>query len=203
MLINIRCNALSKKTFEIAELTGKAVIIQLKDNQSNLKNNCEDIILFEMPVESYKKVGEKAHNRIEEREINVYHNLTMIEDSFWLKYIKILITVLRTTLVFDTKTKNYKDRTELSFYICNQMINAKDCYEYIRNHWLIENCNHYVRDVSLLEDDSRIRVNPMNMAILRSFSLNILRKNKVENIKGTLYDNSLQFNDLYSYQQFI
>ena len=73
----------------------------------------------------------------------------------------------------------------------------------IRSHWLIENSNHYVRDVSMLEDFSRIRINPDNMARIRSFALNIMRKNNVENIKGEMYENSLCFNKLYSYKHFI
>jgi len=55
----------------------------------------------------------------------------------------------------------------------------------------------------LKEDESRIRINPENISTIRSFALNILRKNKVKNIKGELYENSLDFFNLYSYQQFI
>jgi len=55
----------------------------------------------------------------------------------------------------------------------------------------------------LKEDESRIRVNPENISALRSFALNILRKNKIENIKGELYENSLDYYSLYSYQHFI
>jgi hypothetical protein len=36
------------------------------------------------------------------------------------------------------------------------------------------------------EDRSRIRCNPQIFAKLRSFALNILRKNKVENVSGEL-----------------
>lgn len=50
---------------------------------------------------------------------------------------------------------------------------------------------------------SRIRKKPGNVAILRSFSLNVLRKNNVSNIKGELYENSLDYYKLYSYKHFI
>ena len=52
----------------------------------------------------------------------------------------------------------------------------------MRNHWAIENQNHWVRDVTLAEDASRIRVNPGIMARLRSQTLNIARANGVTNI---------------------
>ncbi len=58
-------------------------------------------------------------------------------------------------------------------------------------HWGIENRNHYVRDVTLGEDKSRIRVNPGVMARLRSFTLNILRANGAENIAKTLWLNTI------------
>ena len=43
----------------------------------------------------------------------------------------------------------------------------------IRNHWAIENQNHWVRDVTLAEDVSRIRINPSIMARLRSQALRL------------------------------
>ena len=45
-----------------------------------------------------------------------------------------------------------------------------------------QNQNHWVRDVTLTEDASRIRVNPGIMARLRSQTLNISRANGVTNI---------------------
>ena len=48
----------------------------------------------------------------------------------------------------------------------------------IRHHWHVENKLHYTRDVTFLEDLSRIRHNPGVFARLRSFAYNILRCNK-------------------------
>ena len=55
------------------------------------------------------------------------------------------------------------------------------------NHWAIENQNHWVRDVTLAEDASRIRINPGIMARLRSQALNIARANGVTNIAEALW----------------
>jgi len=96
----------------------------------------------------------------------------------------------------NTKTKQYETSNEDSFYLSNKEFSAKQAQELIRSHWLIENSNHYVRDVSMLEDFSRIRINPDNIARIRSFALNIMRKNNVKNIKGEMYKNSLCFNKL-------
>ena len=69
----------------------------------------------------------------------------------------------------------------------------------IRGHWGIENRHHYVGDVTLQEDASRIRRNPGIFARLHSFALNILRKNKVTNVSEALYDNALNLDNLRNY----
>ena len=61
----------------------------------------------------------------------------------------------------------------------------------IRGHWAVENENHWVRDVTLAEDASRIRVNPGVMARLRSQALNIARANGVANIAQALWSSAL------------
>ena len=56
--------------------------------------------------------------------------------------------------------------------------------------------DHYVRDVTLGEDASRIRYKPGVMARLRSVALNILRANGVQNISQALYANALSLERL-------
>ena len=93
--------------------------------------------------------------------------------------------------VFDTKKKVWKNTNATSFYIATTILSAKEFCQAIRNHWGIENKNHYVRDVSMGEDKSRIRVNPHIFAKLRSFALNIMRANKIQNINLTLFNNCI------------
>jgi integration host factor subunit alpha len=57
----------------------------------------------------------------------------------------------------------------------------------IRGHWGIENRSHYVRDVTLCEDASRIRKNPGVFARIRSFAYNILRINQTDSIAQDRY----------------
>ena len=53
--------------------------------------------------------------------------------------------------------------------------------------WAIENRSHYVRDVTLCEDASRIRKNPGVFARIRSFAYNIMRINQTDSIAQDRY----------------
>lgn len=117
----------------------------------------------------------------------------------WSERIKVVIQIYRHTDVFDTKTGNWKERVETSYYGASHLHSAKIFAQFIREHWGIENRNHYVRDVTLKEDASRIRRNPGIFARLRSFTLNILRKNKITNVSEALYDNALCLDNVMKY----
>lgn len=73
---------------------------------------------------------------------------------------------------------------------------AKDLLELSRTHWGIENRVHYVRDVTLAEDASRIRKGnaPQAMAAVRNLVLNVLRQAGVKNIAAGVRHFSWQMN---------
>jgi predicted transposase YbfD/YdcC len=54
-----------------------------------------------------------------------------------------------------------------------------------RAHWVIENKEHYVRDVTFNEDKSKIRTGngAHMMAILRNMAINILRSREIKNMR--------------------
>ena len=70
-------------------------------------------------------------------------------------------------------------REEIGCYACQIHLDAETLARAIRSHWGIENQDHYVRDVTLGEDGSRIRQKPGAMARIRSAALNILRANGI------------------------
>jgi predicted transposase YbfD/YdcC len=85
----------------------------------------------------------------------------------------------------------WKRREETAFYVSSIMLPAEIFASAIRNHWAIENTNHWVRDVTLAGDASRIRVNPGVMARLRSQALNIARANGASNIANAMWTAAL------------
>lgn len=95
-----------------------------------------------------------------------------ILDNEWNERIKTVVEVERSTDVYHTKTKKYVRRNETAYYLCNDRIQtAQSAGGWVVQHWGIENKNHYVRDVTLLEDASRIRKNSLQLfcAQKRSF----------------------------------
>jgi hypothetical protein len=69
--------------------------------------------------------------------------------------------------------------TEVRYYISSLAGDAVQFGQAVRTHWQIENCVHWVLDISFREDDSRLRTGhgPQNMAILRHIALAVVSIN--------------------------
>jgi predicted transposase YbfD/YdcC len=88
--------------------------------------------------------------------------------------LKYVIKIIR-----NVKHKNGKISEEIAYFITNLREIAKFFNKGIRNHWKIENSLHYIKDVVFKEDSLKIRsgMAPQNFSLLRSFVMNVLRKN--------------------------
>jgi len=117
-------------------------------------------------------------------------------DTEWQPLIACVARVSRLTYTKDTRSGLWPTREEIGYYACQIRRDAKSLAQAIRAHWGIENRDHYVRDVTLGEDGSRIRKRPGVMARIRSVALNILRANGVQNVSQALYINALSFDRL-------
>ena len=188
-----------EKTLRTAKKTGNDVIVQVKGNQKTLLNDCEAIAEISTPDDVYKEPTDKTRNRIESREAEVFISPSFTDDEKW-ESTEALIKVERSRQVFDTKSKAWKNSDETSFYISTTVLSAPEFCQAIRNHWGIENRNHYVRDVTMQEDKSRIRTNPHIFATLRSFAINILRKNSVKNVSMELFSNCMNIKNVLNYE---
>lgn len=187
-----------KKTLQTAKATGNEVIVQVKGNQKTLFNDCQTIAATTRPDEVYQEPVTKTRNRIESRKVEIFISPALTDDEQW-TLVKVVIKVQRFRQLLDTKTKTWKNSDETTFYISTIILSAQEFCQAIRNHWGIENRNHYVRDVTMGEDKSRIRTNPHIFAKLRSFALNILRKNNVENVSLELFENCMNLDKVLSY----
>ena len=174
------------------------MIVQVKGNQKTLFHDCQTLAETTIPDEVYQEPLTKTRNRIESRKVAIFISPTLTDDEKW-ALVKVVVKVERYRQVFDTKTKTWKNSDEISFYISTLVLSAPEFCQAIRDHWGIENRNHHVRDVTMGEDKSRIRTNPHIFAKLRSFALNILRKNKVENVSLELFENCMNLDNVLNY----
>ena len=146
----------------------------------------------------YQEPINKGRNRVEQRTVEVYTSPQFTHPEKW-QDVEAVVQVDRHREVFDTKAKCWKMSDETAFYISTTVVSAEEFCQVIRGHWGIENRNHYVKDVSMGEDRSRIRINPHIFAKLRSFALNILRINHVKNVQLELFENCMNLDHVLNY----
>jgi predicted transposase YbfD/YdcC len=193
-----------KKTFEIA-VDKAGLLIQVKGNQAGLEEDLAQVVKLEKSSDSYIANIDYGHGRIAKRSCQTYSTgiTDHIVDPQWAEYIKTVIRIQRNVETKDTKSGEWVKTEEIAIYVSNKLLSAEQAHHLVKNHWGIENTNHYVRDVSLMEDANKIRTKPFNFSVLRSFVLNIFRRNNLRNIKDRLYEFSQDWTKLYSYPQVI
>jgi predicted transposase YbfD/YdcC len=173
---------LPKKTFAAAKASGVHLIVQLKDNQPALYRRVTTCCGNAPILSGCKTVDKNRRNRHETRITGVFDASRAVAGTDWAPYVNAIIQVERIVHTRNAATGLWKTSTETAFYLSNRPIHARKAARKIRDHWAIENRQHYVRDVTMAEDASRIRVNPGIFARLRSFAYNILRFNQSDTI---------------------
>lgn len=166
-----------KKTTRIIRETGNDYILEVKGNQKNLFKQVRLIAETHLPLD-YSKTMEKNRGRLEIREAYLYDNIEGIDED-WIG-IKRIIKVIRSGI------RNNKPYYEEHYYISSiSKLNAQEMATIIREHWSIENELHYVKDVNMNEDKSRIKGASAaeNLSIIKNIAINIYRYNGLKSIK--------------------
>jgi predicted transposase YbfD/YdcC len=128
------------------------------------------------PYDYFKSV-DKGHGRIEIRECwstsdpEYIHALRGYKKWEGLCSIAMLVSI---------RIVNGEETRQVRFYISSMKSNARRILHASRRHWSIENELHWVLDVALNEDRSRVRKDnaPANLAVLRHIALNLLKQEK-------------------------
>ena len=99
--------------------------------------------------------------------------------------------------------KDGKTSHETRYFITSvsrAVADAAQLLKWARGHWSIENRSHYVRDVTMSEDSSRIRKRsgPQVMAALRNATIGFLRTTGQANIAESLRRNASQVGQLFA-----
>jgi predicted transposase YbfD/YdcC len=187
-----------KKTLEEIVNTKNDVIVQVKENQPTIYSETVGITQeCECISQDYERL-DVGHGRKVFRRARVFEPSKVLKStcSEW-KEVKCIVEIKRIRQEYDTQAKKYKEATiELSYYLSTRKLTAKKFLKVIKDHWKIENKNHYVKDVTMNEDKSRIRKNPTVFAILRSFVLNIFRLNNYQNIALAIFSVGINLDKL-------
>jgi len=170
-------------------------VLSVKENQGHL---FEDIsVLFGVDQEQNFKYASldhhetvnKGHGRIEVRECWTTSNpeyLSLIRGAQNWTGLKSIAMIICTRIIEGKETKFTR------YYISSLVSNAERILQIVRKHWAIENELHWVLDVALNEDHSRVRKDQSseNLAVLRHIALNLLKQEKTA--KGGIHAKQLQ-----------
>ena len=165
-----------KKTTETIINGNNDYVIGVKKNQPTLYNQIEMAMADKINRSSWYAEIEINKGRTELRSVCVCDNLEGISDQ-WVGLHQ-LVSVHR---IINRKGKTTE---ETAYFISSKQSNAFAYNEGIRLHWAIENSLHYVKDVTLKEDASKIRTGhaPQNISTIKNISVNILRNNEYDNM---------------------
>ena len=170
-------------------------VLSVKENQGHL---FEDIsVLFAVDqahgfkyanLERHQETN-KGHGRIETRECWCTSDpayLNLIRDRANWTALQSIAMIVSTRIVAGKQTKKVR------YYISSLPSDPKRLLHIVRRHWAIENELHWVLDVALNEDHSRVRKDqaPENLAVLRHIALNLLKQEKTA--KGGIHAKQLQ-----------
>ncbi|MCW2240948.1 hypothetical protein M2351_005587 [Azospirillum canadense] len=176
-----------KKTFENARDGGAILIAQVKGNQPGLLTAVRALCDSVAPTDGVA-TRDRHRGRQEIRTVEIFASPENALDPDWQGLLTTIIRVRRERMDRSSRSGLWASPAdETAFHVSSAPVTASVAAAAIRGHWGIENRAHYVRDVSMAEDASRVRKNPGILARIRSFATNILRANGAENVRDARY----------------
>ena len=157
---------------------GADYVLSVRDNHKGLHTRLEDTWPLERPrafadyAHNYADTIGKDHGCIESRRCWTTGDPTLLAhvapDRAWCDL---------ASLVWVESERRCGDRvtTDMHCFISNMPPQARCQLQAVRQHWAIENAHHWVMDVALGKDDSRIRTGHAvhNMTILKRIAHNL------------------------------
>ncbi|WP_034937886.1 ISAs1 family transposase [Gloeocapsa sp. PCC 73106] len=155
-----------KKTLQTIISTSNHYLAAVKANQPKLYSQISESF---QGIESHFEVN-KGHGRTEKRLVEIMP----VQEQDYPDWCDI------STIIRVTRQRRCRERSceETCYYISDLEESAQSFAQRIRGYWGVENCVHYVRDVTFGEDNSRIRTGslPNLWAITRNLAINLDRE---------------------------
>ncbi len=162
---------------------GKAdYALQVKSNQGNLFKEIKAYFHKtyrdepQLLADNYFYDVDGEHGRINERAYRMLPITDWFDETERFKDSFAVIEVKRK------RTLKNKIETEISYYITSLRDEVKTVSSYIRNHWAIENSQHWILDVTFREDECQIYADDgaRNLATIRRALLNLIKSHPLK-----------------------
>lgn len=156
---------------------GNDYVIQVKNNQKNLLKRIKHEVISHPPLDTYI-TKEIRKGREEIRKTTIYNVPPTKLNRDW-------VGMKRFIKVVNSGKRNGKPYEKEHYYISSKNANSASYFgKGIRAHWGIENKLHWVKDVVLNEDKSRIKNGNLvsNLSLIKSIVINLYRLNGMNSI---------------------
>ena len=193
-LLDLKGKLVSFDAMGCQKIIGKQIVsgegdylFALKGNQGDLYENVK--LIFESPVDDIKisssKIIEKSHGKVIARKYSVINDISWLDGRDQWESLS-SIAMAQTTIT-------HRDKVSVNnrYFISSLKTNAKKLGEFIRGHWAVENCLHWVLDMTFSEDASRIRKDNSseNLSMIKKITINLIKiannkRDKKISIKG-------------------
>ena len=143
-------------------------LITVKRNHRKLYNRLKYLGSSEIPL-SFHKEKDISHGRKVTRKVSVYEGQSVGHQNY--PHLQSFIKVERQGI------RGKKEYQETLYYISSKKLDARTFFLKIKEHWLIENQLHWVKDVIFKEDKSRIKAKSAaaNFSLLVTLAMNLYR----------------------------
>lgn len=182
----VTVDALNTQT-QIAEQVVKGggdYLMAVKENHptlcDSLQRHLDEMVLekFDGVEHVYHESTEAGHGRIDTRRVWATDQIGWLKRRHEWKDLKSVVMVESTRKLMG---KDQQAATHRRYYISSVPCTSGEKFAtLIRNHWSIENAQHWSLDMAFNEDQSRVRKNHgvQNLAVLRRIALGLLRRDK-------------------------
>lgn len=189
---NVTLDALhmNPKTTAQIHQSGGHYLIQVKGNQSELKDILTSVASTQMPL-SILNYTERGHGRQEERWYWCFDIHDVDFDKRWQHSgFNTLVVVIRQT---STGSDGTKVSLGLSYYLSNwslsgdEPISPEALTRAVRRHWGVESVN-WIRDVTFQEDNVKTKDPQLAqcLATIRSFAIRLLQRAQFPNLQEAI-----------------